>query len=89
MAMADTPQLPALPDPALNTKAKVGSLDDLEGVADELRKVYRKTRKGEIQPLSGQRLSAILTRLADVLKASVLEDKVDEIRKLLEAAGRK
>jgi hypothetical protein len=86
--MAGIPELPALPDPALHTRANVGSLDDLEGVADELRKVYRKTRKGEIQPLSGQRLSAILTRLADVLKASVLADKIDDIRKLLEAAKR-
>jgi hypothetical protein len=64
----------------------VGRLDDFDDVADELRRIYRDARKGKIESMTAQRLSAVLTRLAAVLKVGAVEAKLEDTLRLLEAA---
>jgi hypothetical protein len=56
-------------------------LSNLNHVADELARVYRGMRSGEIPPENGSRYSYVLQTLAKVLEAAEFEKRISALEK--------
>jgi hypothetical protein len=67
---------------------KIARLDSLDGVAAELGRVYRESRRSELDSSTAWRLSSILSVIAKTLETSVLEKRLNEIEQTLLARER-
>jgi hypothetical protein len=67
---------------------KIARLDSLDGVAAELGRVYRESRRSELDSSTAWRLSSILSVIAKTLETSVLEKRLNEIEQALLARER-
>lgn len=56
-------------------------LSNLNHVADELARVYRGMRHGEIPPADGSRFAFVLQTLAKVLEAAEFEKRIERLEK--------
>lgn len=69
-ALVGTPDLPALTNP------KRFRLRTLRHVADELARVYRSMRHGEIDAADGSRYAYVLSTLGKVIEAAEFESRI-------------
>jgi hypothetical protein len=58
------------------TPHAVGSLNDLRGIRREMVKVYRETRRGQLDTQSAARLVFILREIARTITESELEERL-------------
>lgn len=66
-----------------NAKPRIGPLNTVGGVITEMGKVYRETRRGELESVEGSRLVSMLTQLRTAIEDGEFE------RRLLDLEGGK
>jgi hypothetical protein len=66
-------------------KIRIGRLNTLGEVAAELGRLYRQARRGGVPTADASRLATILSALRECLKASDMEQRINELEALLSA----
>jgi ribosome maturation protein Sdo1 len=56
-------------------KLRIGPITSLAGIADEMRKVYRAARRGDISPEAGTKFIYMLTHQRSIIEAIAAEGK--------------
>jgi hypothetical protein len=69
-------------------RVKIGRLNSIDGVVAELARVYRESRRNELDSSTAYRLANILGTMAKTLETSVLEKRLNEIEQALLARER-
>ncbi len=72
----DAKMTPASKLVVLHTPSPVGSLNDLRGIRREMIKVYRATRRGEIDTRDAARLVFMLREIARTITEGELEERL-------------
>jgi len=67
-------------DKTVKRAPRVEQMRDLAGVLKEMRRVYVMTRKGELTPAEGSKLTYILKEIRETLGPIAIEEKVAELR---------
>jgi hypothetical protein len=58
---------------------RIGKLDSVMNVGNELARLYRHARKGKIDTIEAFRLSGVLNALRQCLEASAIEQRIAEL----------
>jgi hypothetical protein len=58
---------------------RIGKLDTVMNVGNELARLYRHARKGKIETIEAFRLSGVLNALRQCLEASAIEQRIAEL----------
>jgi hypothetical protein len=69
-------------------RVKIGRLNTLDGVVAELARVYRESRRNELDSSTAHRLAVILNFIGKTLETSQLEQRLNEIEQALLARER-
>jgi hypothetical protein len=69
-------------------KVKIGRLDTLDGVVAELSRIYRESRRNELDSSTAHRLAVILNLVGKTIETSRLEQRLNEIEQALLARDR-
>ena len=71
-------------NPSPRRKPNIGRLCTLTSIRQEMARVYREARRGEILEQSAGRLCYILSLIAKILEGSDLEQRVAKLEQLYE-----
>jgi hypothetical protein len=69
-------------------RVKIGRLDTLDGVVAELARIYRESRRNELDSSTAHRLAVILNLIGRTIETSELERRLNEIEQALLARER-
>jgi hypothetical protein len=69
-------------------RVKIGRLNTLDGVVAELSRVYRESRRDELDSSTAYRLASILREIGKTLETSELERRLSDIEQALLARER-
>jgi hypothetical protein len=67
---------------------RIGQLKTLDGVARELARIYRESRRNQLDSSTAQRLAVILNLISRTLEVSQVERRLNEIEQALLARER-
>ncbi len=60
---------------------RIGTLDSIEDIEVELRKVYRAARSGKMETQDATRLTSILHTMVNIRRDTELEKRISELEK--------
>jgi hypothetical protein len=69
-------------------RVKIGRLNSIDGVVAEMARIYRESRRNELDSSTAYRLAAILRDIGKTIETSELERRLNEIEQALLARER-
>ena len=58
---------------------RIGKMDTLGGVIDEMKRVYREMRRGSLDTMEGKRLADVLTAIRQGMEISEIELRLRDL----------